>query len=301
MGRHPRAEHAAPEMVAVAVLRHDPLGGGLLDRVSVLAARVLLHQGRVRLAVARRGGFGPRRAQGAARPDGRKARVGIAAGDRVGSDTRSILRARRLARLSRRIARLATVRAAAAGEAIRTSTMMNGSGAASSTRSRRPSATASAPEMPKHGRARPCRLSAATASSSAPMIENVGDFVRSLAGLAADPKADLAAGKKIFADNCAVCHGETGKGKRELGAPNLSDAIWLYGADKAVDRRRHLERSRRRDARLGGPARRRHDQGARGLRAFARRRREMSHVARSVTSRWLCMTRTRHNRRCSSL
>ena len=42
----------------------------------------------------------------------------------------------------------------------------------------------------------------------------------------------LTAGKKIFSDNCAVCHGETGKGKRELGAPNLSDAIWLYGADK---------------------------------------------------------------------
>ena len=63
-------------------------------------------------------------------------------------------------------------------------------------------------------------------------VENVGDFVRSLAGVAPDPKADLTAGKTIFSDNCAVCHGETGKGKRELGAPNLSDAIWLYGADK---------------------------------------------------------------------
>jgi len=63
-------------------------------------------------------------------------------------------------------------------------------------------------------------------------IENVGNFVRSLAGVAPDPKADLTAGKKIFSGNCAVCHGETGKGKRELGAPNLSDAIWLYGADK---------------------------------------------------------------------
>ena len=67
-------------------------------------------------------------------------------------------------------------------------------------------------------------------------VDNVGEFVRSLAGAApdakADIKADLTAGKKIFLDNCAVCHGETGKGKRELGAPNLSDAIWLYGADK---------------------------------------------------------------------
>ena len=110
-------------------------------------------------------------------------------------------------------------------------------------------------------------------------IDNVGEYVRSLAGLPADPKADLAAGKKVFADNCAVCHGDDGKGNRELGAPNLTDAIWLYGADKASDRRRHLERPRRRDAGMGRPARRRHHQGAGGLRAHARRRREMSHVS----------------------
>jgi cytochrome c oxidase cbb3-type subunit 3 len=61
-------------------------------------------------------------------------------------------------------------------------------------------------------------------------IDNVAEYVRSLSGLPTT-KADLAAGAKIFADNCAVCHGETGKGKRELGAPNLSDPIWLYGAD----------------------------------------------------------------------
>ena len=28
---------------------------------------------------------------------------------------------------------------------------------------------------------------------------------------------------------CAACHGEAGEGLRELGAPNLSDSIWLYG------------------------------------------------------------------------
>ncbi len=36
-------------------------------------------------------------------------------------------------------------------------------------------------------------------------------------------------GKKIFADNCAACHGEKATGNREIGAPNLTDAIWLYG------------------------------------------------------------------------
>lgn len=67
-----------------------------------------------------------------------------------------------------------------------------------------------------------------------PEIEAVSDYVRSLARLPVDPKADLAAGAKVYADNCAACHGATGKGNRELGAPDLTDAIWLYGSDKAA-------------------------------------------------------------------
>jgi cytochrome c oxidase cbb3-type subunit 3 len=65
-------------------------------------------------------------------------------------------------------------------------------------------------------------------------IESVAEYVRSLGNLPVAANADFAAGKKVFADNCALCHGETGKGKRELGAPDLSDSIWLYGADKAA-------------------------------------------------------------------
>jgi cytochrome c oxidase cbb3-type subunit 3 len=38
-------------------------------------------------------------------------------------------------------------------------------------------------------------------------------------------------GAKVFADNCAVCHGADGKGTRVLGAPNLTDGLWLYGGD----------------------------------------------------------------------
>jgi cytochrome c oxidase cbb3-type subunit 3 len=38
----------------------------------------------------------------------------------------------------------------------------------------------------------------------------------------------------VFAAQCASCHGDDGKGKRDLGAPNLTDQIWLYGSDKAV-------------------------------------------------------------------
>jgi cytochrome c oxidase cbb3-type subunit 3 len=65
-------------------------------------------------------------------------------------------------------------------------------------------------------------------------ISTVADFVRSLSGLPVDSKTDMARGAKIFADNCAGCHGPEGKGTRELGAPNLTDAIWLYGPDKAT-------------------------------------------------------------------
>lgn len=39
-------------------------------------------------------------------------------------------------------------------------------------------------------------------------------------------------GQQLFADNCAACHGETGKGSTEFGAPDLTDAIWLYGSSK---------------------------------------------------------------------
>ena len=63
-------------------------------------------------------------------------------------------------------------------------------------------------------------------------ISAAADFVRSLSGLATERDAELALGKKVFADNCGVCHGPEGKGNREVGAPNLTDKIWLYGSDK---------------------------------------------------------------------
>ena len=60
----------------------------------------------------------------------------------------------------------------------------------------------------------------------------VADYVRSLSGLSTTAGADLPRGAKIFADNCAVCHGPDGKGNRALGAPNLTDQIWLYSSDR---------------------------------------------------------------------
>jgi len=63
-------------------------------------------------------------------------------------------------------------------------------------------------------------------------IGNVVQYVRQISGQEADAAA-ATEGTTVFADNCAACHGDDGKGNRDLGAPNLTDAIWLYGGDVA--------------------------------------------------------------------
>ena len=60
-------------------------------------------------------------------------------------------------------------------------------------------------------------------------IEDTAAFVIGLGGGEAGT-GDVAAGAALYAENCALCHGETGEGIRELGGPRLSDRIWLYGA-----------------------------------------------------------------------
>ena len=87
-------------------------------------------------------------------------------------------------------------------------------------------------------RARPCRPSAATACSSAPTSRPSPTTCARSRGLAPDRKADLAAGKKLFADNCAVCHGEAGKGNRDLGAPEPDRPDLALRLRQGHDRRR---------------------------------------------------------------
>jgi len=64
-------------------------------------------------------------------------------------------------------------------------------------------------------------------------VDNVVNYVRSLSGLPVDSlKAQL--GKPVFMTNCAACHGADGKGTQALGAPNLTDGIWLWGGSVAA-------------------------------------------------------------------
>jgi cytochrome c oxidase cbb3-type subunit 3 len=61
----------------------------------------------------------------------------------------------------------------------------------------------------------------------------IADYVRSLNGLTLPEDANIELGASLFQDNCAACHGENADGIREIGAPNLTNNIWLYGSDRA--------------------------------------------------------------------
>ena len=64
-------------------------------------------------------------------------------------------------------------------------------------------------------------------------IQQIADYVMTLYGNVG-PGTDVSAGKQLFADNCAVCHGDAGQGDREKGAPRLASRVHLYGNDRAT-------------------------------------------------------------------
>lgn len=65
-------------------------------------------------------------------------------------------------------------------------------------------------------------------------LADVVAYVRSLGGTTdgrdADPQS-IAAGQDVFKQNCIACHGDDAKGKRDVGAPDLTDSNWIYGGD----------------------------------------------------------------------
>lgn len=62
-------------------------------------------------------------------------------------------------------------------------------------------------------------------------IDNTAEYVISLSGREADVAA-AGKGKQVYTQFCAACHGAEAKGNPALGAPNLTDDIWLYGGSK---------------------------------------------------------------------
>ena len=59
-------------------------------------------------------------------------------------------------------------------------------------------------------------------------VANMTEYVRSLSGRKHDP-AKAAAGGEKFKQLCVACHKADGSGNPAIGAPNLSDRVWLYG------------------------------------------------------------------------
>lgn len=85
--------------------------------------------------------------------------------------------------------------------------------------------------QPDHAATRASEMPAFAGVLSAAEIDAVTAYVQSLSGKVG--AGANATGAALFANNCASCHGADGKGLREFGAPNLTDAIWLYGGDTA--------------------------------------------------------------------
>jgi cytochrome c oxidase cbb3-type subunit 3 len=67
-------------------------------------------------------------------------------------------------------------------------------------------------------------------------ISAVADYVLSIAGYKVEDKSGLAKGQEVYQNNCAACHGDDGKGNLEIGAPNLTTKVWLYGGKDGIDK-----------------------------------------------------------------
>ncbi|MCG8324129.1 MAG: cytochrome-c oxidase, cbb3-type subunit III [Thiotrichales bacterium] len=62
-------------------------------------------------------------------------------------------------------------------------------------------------------------------------INDVTSYVIQLAGRDVDTQS-ASRGKQIYMTSCAICHGPEGQGNHQMGAPNLTDDIWLYGGSR---------------------------------------------------------------------
>lgn len=81
--------------------------------------------------------------------------------------------------------------------------------------------------MGRHGMMPPWKGTVSPAEAS-----DIAQYVRSLSGLASDALR-VVPGKRGFETYCVACHGAEGKGNTMLGAPNLTDNVWLFGSSEA--------------------------------------------------------------------
>lgn len=63
-------------------------------------------------------------------------------------------------------------------------------------------------------------------------VDAAAAYVVSLSGTPQNPGL-VESGAQVFAENCAACHGENAKGDNAIGAPDLTDALWLMGGTEA--------------------------------------------------------------------
>ena len=74
----------------------------------------------------------------------------------------------------------------------------------------------------------------AHAQLGADTVKDLANYVRSLSGLPND-SVRAAKGKEAFTSaGCVGCHGMDAKGMQAIGAPNLTDKVWLYGSSEAT-------------------------------------------------------------------
>ena len=64
-------------------------------------------------------------------------------------------------------------------------------------------------------------------------VKDAAHYVMSLSGMTSD-SIRAARGQETFEKICAACHGRDGKGNQQIGAPNLTDNVWLHGGSEAA-------------------------------------------------------------------
>jgi cytochrome c oxidase cbb3-type subunit III len=216
MGRYPGAQQSHAALVGLDVLRHDPLGDRLYDRVSGVAADLRCDDRHARLVEPRH--YRNRACQ-------RQAGTG---------------------RHGRQLSQFAIAGGASAFKV--NCAQCHGSGAAGfvgfpnlndddwvwgGTVDNIYHTIAHGIRHPGDDETRVSEMPAYGDILQPEEIKQVAAFVVSLTGTPADAGM-VEPGKQIFADNCAACHGDDARGNHEMGAPNLADAIWLKGEGEAA-------------------------------------------------------------------